>query len=45
MVYNPKKVTEEALRKHAVLADWDLRTYPFTSQGPGLEDFPLYITS
>jgi glycine amidinotransferase len=45
MVYNPKKVTEEALRKHAVLAEWDLRAYPFTPQGPGPEDPPLYMTS
>lgn len=43
LVYNPKKVTEAALRKHEVLADWDLRAYPFIpteSDGP-----PLYMTS
>ncbi|PLB53736.1 lysine amidinotransferase [Aspergillus steynii IBT 23096] len=43
LVYNPRKVTEEALRKHAVLADWDLRPYPFTPKEP--EDPPLYMTS
>jgi hypothetical protein len=29
LVYNPKKVTEQALRKHTVLADWELLPYPF----------------
>ncbi|KAK5797309.1 hypothetical protein VI817_003600 [Penicillium citrinum] len=45
MVYHPKKVTEEALRKHAVLVDWDLRPYPFIPQEPGPEEAPLYMTS
>ncbi|PKX96253.1 uncharacterized protein P174DRAFT_440820 [Aspergillus novofumigatus IBT 16806] len=43
LVYNPNKVTERALRKHAALADWDLRPYPFTPKEP--EDPPLYMTS
>lgn len=43
LVYNPKKVTEASLRRHKVLADWDLRAYPFTSKEP--EDPPLYMTS
>lgn len=42
-VYNPKKVTEAALRKHAVLADWDLRPYPFIPKDR--VDPPLYMTS
>lgn len=43
LVYHPHKVTEETLRRHAVLADWDLRAYPFT---PGDRDEPpLYMTS
>ncbi|KAL2847158.1 hypothetical protein BJY01DRAFT_246931 [Aspergillus pseudoustus] len=43
LVYNPKRVTEKALRKHAVLADWDLRPYPFTPKEPEVP--PLYMTS
>ncbi|KAJ9303270.1 hypothetical protein DTO271G3_644 [Paecilomyces variotii] len=43
LVYNPKKVTEEALRAHDVLADWDLRAYPFIPKDP--IDPPLYMTS
>ncbi|KAF4173132.1 hypothetical protein CNMCM8927_008584 [Aspergillus lentulus] len=43
LVYNPNKVTEKSLRKHAVLADWDLRPYPFTPKES--EDPPLYMTS
>jgi glycine amidinotransferase len=43
LVYNPKKVTEASLRRHEVLADWDLRAYPFTPKEP--EDPPLYMTS
>ena len=43
LVYNPKKVTEASLRRHKVLADWDLRAYPFIPKEP--EDPPLYMTS
>ncbi|KAI1501217.1 Amidinotransferase family protein [Biscogniauxia marginata] len=43
LVYNPKKVTEAALRKHAVLADWVLRPYPFVPKDR--VDPPLYMTS
>ncbi|KAJ5561032.1 hypothetical protein N7535_009229 [Penicillium sp. DV-2018c] len=32
LVFNPKKVTEKALRKHTVLANWELRPYPFTPE-------------
>ncbi|KFY98999.1 hypothetical protein V500_01492 [Pseudogymnoascus sp. VKM F-4518 (FW-2643)] len=43
LVYNPKKVTEEALRKHEILADWKLQAYPYIPQER--EDPPLYMTS
>jgi glycine amidinotransferase len=43
LVYHPEKVTEASLRKHAVLANWDLRPYPFVPAAP--TDPPLYMTS
>lgn len=43
LVYNPTKVTEAALRRHSVLANWDLRAYPFIPEGR--DDRPLYMTS
>ncbi|KAF5017664.1 hypothetical protein F66182_10379 [Fusarium sp. NRRL 66182] len=43
LVFNPNKVSEAGLRKHAVLADWDLRPYPFTPKDR--DDPPLYMTS
>lgn len=43
LVYHPYKVTEQSLRKHDVLADWDLRPYPFDP--PPREYPPLYMTS
>ena len=43
LVYNPKKVTEAALRAHEVLADWELVPYPFIPQEP--KEPPLYMTS
>jgi glycine amidinotransferase len=43
LVYNPKKVTEAALRAHEVLKNWDLRPYPFIPQEP--TEPPLYMTS
>ena len=43
LVYNPKKVSEAALRKHAVLADWDLQPYPFIPEAR--DEPPLYMTS
>lgn len=43
LVYNPKKVTEAALRAHAVLAGWQLVAYPFIPKDP--EESPLYMTS
>jgi glycine amidinotransferase len=45
LVYNPKKVTEASLRKHDVLADWDLEPYPFVPQDPLPHEPPLYMTS
>lgn len=32
LVYNPERVTEEELRRHAVFADWELHAYPFAPQ-------------
>lgn len=43
LVYNPNKVTEVSLRKHAVLKDWDLQPYPFTPEER--DDPPLYMCS
>ncbi|EER27397.1 Amidinotransferase family protein [Coccidioides posadasii C735 delta SOWgp] len=43
MVYHPERVTEKALRQHAVFENWELYAYPFTPEqkdGP-----PLYMTS
>ncbi|KAL8792431.1 MAG: hypothetical protein Q9195_004964 [Heterodermia aff. obscurata] len=43
LVYNPARVTEEALKRHSVLASWELHAYPFSPRetvGP-----PLYMTS
>ena len=43
LVYNPTRVTEEALRRHGVLASWELHAYPFV---PRKTDWPpLYMTS
>ncbi|EPS45981.1 hypothetical protein H072_3 [Dactylellina haptotyla CBS 200.50] len=43
LVYHPYKVTEEALRAHEVLADWNLVPFPFIPQAPDRP--PLYMTS
>lgn len=43
LVYNPTKVTEASLRKHKVLASWELHAYPFTPEAP--TEPPLYMTS
>ena len=43
LVYNPERVTEEALRSHGCLLDWEMHAYPFvpaTHVNP-----PLYMTS
>lgn len=43
LIYHPRKVTEDTLRQHAVLADWDLRAYPFIPEDR--DEPPLYMTS
>ncbi len=43
LIYNPKKVTEAALRKHEVLRGWELHAYPY--QPPPRENPPRYMTS
>lgn len=43
LVYNPYKVTKQSLKKHAVLAEWNLRPYPFDPQPR--DNPPLYMTS
>ncbi|KAK6544738.1 hypothetical protein TWF694_001423 [Orbilia ellipsospora] len=43
LVYHPYKVTEDALRAHKVLANWNLVPFPFIPQAP--EWPPLYMTS
>ncbi|KAJ5450569.1 uncharacterized protein N7458_007018 [Penicillium daleae] len=43
LVYNPTKVTETELRRHAVLASWKLHAYPYTPKAPS--EPPLYMTS
>jgi glycine amidinotransferase len=43
LVYNPTKVTEAALRQHAVLAFWDMHAYPFTPREATQP--PLFMTS
>lgn len=43
MVYHPYKVTEESLRRHSVLAGWDLRPYPYVPEARSSP--PLYMTS
>lgn len=43
LVYNPERVSEEALRRHAVLKDWQLVAYPFQ---PAPRTWPpRYMTS
>lgn len=43
LVYNPERVTEAALRKHAVLEDWELHAYPHQ---PSARQYPpRYMTS
>ncbi|MCJ1252386.1 hypothetical protein MMC24_000192 [Lignoscripta atroalba] len=43
LVYNPHRVTEASLRKHKVLAGWDLRPFPFSPQPH--DSPPLFMTS
>ena len=43
LVYNPLRVTEASLRKHKVLAGWNLQSFPFTPQPHS--NPPLFMTS
>jgi glycine amidinotransferase len=43
LVYNPLRTSENALRKHTVLRNWDLRAYPFVPKKR--VDPPLFMTS
>ena len=43
LVYHPARVTEQELRKHSVLADWEIHAYPFVP-APRASP-PLYMTS
>ncbi|KAM5443988.1 putative glycine amidinotransferase [Microsporum ferrugineum] len=45
LVYHPERVTEEALRRHAVFRDWELRKYPFVPKPRGPEGPPLFMCS
>ncbi|KAF4508821.1 hypothetical protein G6O67_005153 [Ophiocordyceps sinensis] len=47
LVYNPGRVTEEELRRHAVFAgpDWELHAYPFVPQCRGSLSPPMYMCS
>ena len=43
LVFNPKRVTEQELRRHEVFRDWKLMPYPHTPTNVG--DTELYMTS
>jgi glycine amidinotransferase len=49
LVYNPLRVSEESLRRHAVLRDWELIAYPFPSDVQAAEKEegrpPRFMTS
>ncbi|RYP14562.1 hypothetical protein DL765_006295 [Monosporascus sp. GIB2] len=45
LVYNPERVTEEALRRHAVFRDWELHAYPFVPQPREPPSPPMYMCS
>lgn len=45
LVYSPERVTEEALRQHAVFEDWELHAYPFTPKPRGRPSPPSYMCS
>lgn len=44
-VFNPERVTEAELRRHAVFADWQLRPYPITPKPRGPSSPPMYMCS
>jgi glycine amidinotransferase len=43
LVYNPLRTSEVALRKHAVLNNWELHAYPFVPRKR--DNPPLFMTS
>lgn len=45
LVYNPQRVTDDDLRRHAVLRDWELRAYPFVPQPRASPSPPMYMCS
>ncbi|POR38579.1 Glycine amidinotransferase, mitochondrial [Tolypocladium paradoxum] len=45
LVYNPGRVTEEELRRHSVLRDWELHAYPFVPQPRESPSPPMYMCS
>ncbi|KAF2478414.1 uncharacterized protein BDR25DRAFT_365697 [Lindgomyces ingoldianus] len=49
MVYNPLRVTEESLRRHAAFKDWELVSYPFVKSVQAVEEatggVPRFMTS
>lgn len=45
LVFSPERVTEEALRRHAVFDDWELYAYPFTLNPRGPPSPSAYMCS
>ncbi|RDA90800.1 hypothetical protein CP533_0505 [Ophiocordyceps camponoti-saundersi (nom. inval.)] len=45
LIYNPQRVTESNLRRHAVFKDWELYSYPFQPQARDGNSPPLYMCS
>ncbi|RCI09205.1 hypothetical protein L249_1446 [Ophiocordyceps polyrhachis-furcata BCC 54312] len=47
LIYNPQRVTESSLRRHAVFRDWELHGYPFPPPARDGDDSgrPLYMCS
>jgi glycine amidinotransferase len=45
LVYNPERVTEARLRRHAVFRDWELHAYPFTPRRRESPAPPMYMCS
>ena len=45
LVYNAERVTEEALRKHAVFQNWDLHAYPYPMSPRDKSCLPMYMCS
>ncbi|KAF7553666.1 hypothetical protein G7Z17_g3442 [Cylindrodendrum hubeiense] len=45
LIYSPERVTEEALRRHAVFRDWELHAYPFTPKQRGPPGPPACMCS